>query len=151
MAGVDLGPKGQELRQRYIESLPARLEELHASWHWLQHVSWDSKSLTTMAQCAHKLYGSGTTFQFPDISHSAQILEDHLQKVLNKPDVTVDERHTIETSLDNLEGAIEKAIHTATPIQAVTTVRAATKSHHRIAVIEDDRNQSDFLQSWLEQ
>ena len=139
MAGVDLGPKGQELRRRYIESLPARLEELHASWQQLQHVSWESRSLAAMALCAHKLYGSGATFQLPDISHSAQILEVHLQKVLNKPDVTVDERHAIETSLDNLEGAIEKAIHTATPIQAVTTVRAATKSHHRIAVIEDDR------------
>lgn len=150
MVGANLGVKYQELRQQYAQNLPSRAKELRASWSHLQHVNWDKKTLLLMDRCAHKLSGSGTTFQFSAISESAQVLESQLQHVLNKPVATPIERDQIEASLQALERAIDQAINTATPNEtapaAVTVI-----NHHRIAVIEDDRNQAVFLQGWLEQ
>ena len=155
MAGADLGEKYRQLKQQYVRSLPTRLEELRASWRRLLHVSWDTKALTSMEQSAHKLSGSGSTFQFPDISQAARLLEDQLLPLLNKPDATATERHRIGALLEALEQAIAQAIQSEVPgvedAVALPASPATAARHHRIAVIEDDQNQADFLQDWLEQ
>ncbi|MDC0663690.1 EAL domain-containing response regulator [Marinobacter sp. SS21] len=151
MAGVDLGQKYEELKQQYVRSLPKRLDELRTVWNRLQHVSWDTKALTFMEQCAHKLSGSGATFQFPEISHCARVLEAQLRQMLNKPDANPSERNQIEASLRGLERALDQAINTATPQSVAIPPVKAVKSHHRIAVIEDDLSQAAFLKAWLDQ
>lgn len=151
MAGVDLGHKYEALKQQYVLGLPSRLDELQSSWSRLQHVSWDAKALTFMEQCAHKLSGSGATFQFPEISEAAQVLEDQLKQLLNKSDATPAERNQIEASLGKLERAVDKAVDTAPSQTAPAAAPEAAKNHYRIAVIEDDFNQAAFLKTWLEQ
>lgn len=151
MAGVDLGHKYEALKRQYVLGLPSRLDELKSSWSRLQHVSWDANALTFMAQCAHKLTGSGATFQFPEISEAARVLEDQLKQLLNKPDATLAERHLIEASLGKLERAVEQAINTAPAQTAPAAAPAAAKNHYRIAVIEDDLSQAAFLKTWLDQ
>ncbi len=155
MAGADLGEKYRELKLQYVRSLPSRLEELRASWGRLLHVSWDMKALAFMEQTAHKLSGSGSTFQFPDISQAARSLEDKLQPLLKKPDATPAEREQIGALLEQLEQAIDHAIRSEKPCEEAAIAppaspRAAVKQS-RIAVIEDDQNQADFLRDWLEQ
>lgn len=151
MAGVDLGHKYEALKQKYVLGLPSRLDELQASWSRLQHVSWDAKALTFMEQCAHKLAGSGATFQFPEISEAARVLEDQLQQLLSKSDATPAERNQIEASLGKLERAVDQAVNTTPSQTAPEAAPAAAKNHYRIAVIEDDLNQAAFLKTWLEQ
>lgn len=151
MAGGYLGPKYEALKQQYVRGLPSRLDELRSSWSRLQHVSWDAKALTFMEQCAHKLAGSGATFQFPEITETARVLEGQLLQLLNKPDATPAERSQIEASLGHLGQAMDEALNTVTSQPDPAAAPAAAKNHYRIAVIEDDLSQAAFLKTWLEQ
>ena len=155
MAGADLGEKYRELKQQYVRSLPKRLEELRATWSRLLHVSWDMKALAIMEQTAHKLSGSGSTFQFPEISRAARSLEDQLQPLLDKSDATPAERNRIGAALGDLEQAIAEAIESPdSGAEAETALSAspkATAKQQCIAVIEDDHSQAEFLTDWLEQ
>ncbi|MBU2954238.1 response regulator [Marinobacter sp. F3R08] len=150
MAGVDMGAKYQVLKQQYVQGLPSRLEELRTSWNRLRHVSWSAKVLSFMEQSAHKLAGSGSTFQFPDISESARILEEQLQQLLDKPDPTPAERNRIEVSLGVLERAIELAINAGNPEEAAGALAEVEKKHYRIAIVDDDDSQVARLKEWLE-
>jgi len=154
MAEATPGQKLQELRKRYIAGLPDRMGELRDSWNRLQHVSWDPKALAFMSQCAHKLTGSGATFQFPDITDTARILEQQLQALLEKADASAAERQQIDDSLKALEGAITQATSTsseAVPVTAVPREFMEQNRQHRIAIIEDDASQAEHLKNWLEQ
>ena len=71
MAEASPRQKLQELRSKYITSLPGRMGEFRDCWNRLLHVSWNPKTLDFMLQSVHKLNGSGATFQFPDISNRA--------------------------------------------------------------------------------
>jgi len=154
MAEATPGQKLQELRKRYITGLPDRMGELRDSWNRLQHVSWDPKALAFMSQCAHKLTGSGATFQFPDITDTARILEQQLQALLEKADASATERQQIDDSLKALEGAITQATSTsseAVPVAAEPREFMEQNRQHRIAIIEDDASQAEHLKNWLEQ
>lgn len=154
MADASPRQKLQELRSKYITSLPGRAGELRDSWNRLLHVSWNPKTLDFMRQSAHKLTGSGATFQFPDISNTAQILEKQLQALLEKSDASATERQKIDSVLNALECAIEEACR-ATPSREmpafVSKPVMENRQKSRIAVIEDDADQADHLKSWLEQ
>ncbi len=151
MAEASPGEKLRELRGKYITGLPDRMGELRDSWNRLQHVSWDPKALAFMDRCAHKLHGSGATFQLPDISDTARVLEEQLTTLREKPTAT--ERQHIEDSLKALERAIKQACGVSAkseaPVAAPKTVME--KNHpYRIVVIEDDANQAAHLKNWLE-
>lgn len=120
----------------------------------LLHVSWDPKALVFMHNCAHKLHGSGATFQFPEISNTARMLEEQLHALLAKADATSTERQQIDHSLKALELAIKEASHADIKRDApVSAPRTNIENHlqYRIAVIEDDANQAVHLKNWLEQ
>lgn len=154
MAEASPGQKLQELKNRYIAGLPNRMGELRDSWNRLLHVSWDPKALAFMHHCAHKLNGSGATFQFPDISDTARILEEQLKPLLVKPDANAAERQQIDRSLKALERAIDAASHADTKSEATASEPQTSTDKNqpfRIAVIEDDANQAAHLKSWLEQ
>ncbi|MBL1272161.1 MAG: DNA-binding response OmpR family regulator [Marinobacter maritimus] len=154
MAEANPGQKLQELRSRYIAGLPDRVGELRDSWNRLLHVSWNSKALEFMYQSAHKLTGSGATFQFPEISNTARILEEQLQALLAKSDATSTERQHIENSLKALERATEEASRAAPNTEMTAFASKAdvgSRQTYRIAVIEDDGNQAAYLKNWLEQ
>ncbi|WP_417517272.1 response regulator [Marinobacter sp.] len=153
MAEASPRQKLQELRGKYIAGLPDRMAELSDSWSHLQHVSWNQKSLTFMSQCAHKLTGSGTTFQFPDITNTARALEEQLQMILAKPDASSAERQQIDHALNALERAILQATNAGVKEENPDPAIQATpenNSQHRIAVIEDDADQAAHLKNWLE-
>ena len=152
MAEATPGQKLQELKNRYISGLPDRMGELRDSWNRLQHVSWDPKALAFMEQCAHKLAGSGATFQFPDISNTARILEQHLHALLEKTDASAAERRQVDDALKALEQAIAHAIAShGEPVAAEPKPVIVKKQQHRIAIIEDDTSQAEHLKNWLEQ
>ncbi|WP_417543730.1 response regulator [Marinobacter sp.] len=154
MSEASPGQKLQELRTRYIAGLPNRMGELGDSWNRLLHVSWNPKALEFMHQSAHKLTGSGATFQFPEISNTARILEEQLQVLLAKSDATSTERQQIENSLKALERAIEDASRAGPDNEMPVFVSKTVIEKHqplRIAVIEDDENQAAYLKNWLEQ
>lgn len=154
MAETSPGQKLEELRLRYVAGLPARLKELQDGWSRLCHVSWDPRILAFMIQSAHKLSGSGATFRFPDISASARVLEQQLQTLQGRHELSVLARKQIEASLKSLEDAITEACGSDTgntdplPVEPVAEV---VTPGPRIAVIEDDSSQGAHLKEWLEQ
>ncbi|RBW48549.1 response regulator [Marinobacter sp. F3R11] len=155
MTGTSPEQKLQKLRRRYINGLPDRMGELRDSWSRLVHVSWNPKTLESMYQSAHKLTGSGSTFQFPAITDTARTLEELLQALLEKPGATAAERQEVDAALNALESAIDVACQ-ATPDQdempaAVPTTVLEKRKSYRIAVIEDDPDQAAHLKNWLEQ
>lgn len=153
MAKATPGEKLRELRGKYITGLPDRMDELRDAWNRLQHVSWDPKTLAFMDRCAHKLHGSGATFQFPDISDTARVLEEQLKILLEKPNAIATERQHIEDSLKALERAIKQAsgVDAKSEASASAPQTAIEQNHqYRIAVIEDDANQAAYLKNWLE-
>ncbi|WP_372965927.1 response regulator [Marinobacter sp.] len=152
MAEASPGQKLQELKIRYIAGLPDRMDELRDSWNRLQYVSWDPKALAFMSQCAHKLSGSGATFQFPDITNTSRVLEQHLLALLEKPDASAAERGQVDHALKALEQAIAQATTSESELVATEPKPVVEeKRQHRIAIIEDDTNQAEHLKNWLEQ
>jgi len=154
MTGTSSGQKFQELRSRYVNGLPDRMGELRDSWSRLVHVSWNTKALEFMYQSAHKLNGSGATFQFPDITDTARTLEQQLQALLAKPDASAAERQEVDKALSALERAIEAACQTTPGQDTPATVPESVmekRNAYRIAVVEDDPDQAAHLKNWLEQ
>ena len=153
MAETSPGQKLQELRSRYIAGLPERMAELQDSWSRLQHVSWDPKALDFMSHCAHKLAGSGATFRFPDITSTARVLEERLQGLREKSDASAPERQLIDEALKALERAITQASGSAQESEVETGPQEFMEpgQQHRIAIIEDDASQAEYLKNWLEQ
>ncbi|MGQ7275324.1 response regulator [Marinobacter sp. V034] len=150
-----ISPKQQleALKHRYVQGLPDRMDEISASWARLQHVSWDPKALAFMDQCAHKLVGSGATFQFPDISEKARLLEKHLQVLLTKSDADPAERKQIDDAVTALSKTIELATKADTdrePLNAEVEYEQPLNAQYGIAVIEDDPNQAELLKAWLQ-
>lgn len=154
VTGKNAGQRFTELRHQYAQGLPDRISEINASWDRLQHVSWDPKALTFMAHCAHKLTGSGATFQFPQISTDARALERLLQALLTKPDADAAERCQVSEALSTLTRSVEQAVDANTfPDESATSLHNEQDDNrrYRIAVIEDDPSQATHLQAWLQQ
>ena len=151
MAIAEFEKRYQELKRQYVEKLPNRLKELNALWNRLKHVNWDDKALSAMEQGAHKLSGSGRTFQFPAVGEQARGLEHQIQLLRGKQDVSLAERAKLEAALRSLEHAIHQAVNSDIPEEATPAAPASAKHHHRVAVIEDDLDQADLLRLWLEE
>jgi len=142
--------KLSELIGRYINSLPERLREITQAWERLKHIEWDSSHIDIMLQGAHKLAGSGKTFQFPDISTSAARLEAELLATQQPGGAGANQQQRISAALDALTSAIRHAItakHGKSP--ALPTAPQNTVNGVRITLIEDDADQAALLSEWL--
>lgn len=151
--------KMRELRLQYLKALPAHAKVLNEHWRRLRHVSWEAPSVQTMYQTAHKLAGSGTTFGYESITHTARALENLLSPMLESGEVaSAALREAIDTALQALVRAMDAALKgkrvaekaTATSDSAVP-VAADTGLNARIALVEDDEVLAGQLRLWLEQ
>ncbi len=142
--------KYRELRQRYVDGLPARLEQITSLWDSLLHINWSAAQVAQLLQLAHKLSGSGATYQLPDISRHAALLEQTLTS-LGKAVPDSDQREQLATTLRGLTRACADAAQSvaepdAPPLLAETPV---TTTRKQIALIEDDPDQSRLMQALL--
>lgn len=150
MANAVQEQKLSELISRYIKGLPQRLLAISQAWERLKHVEWNDRHIDIMLQEAHKLAGSGKTFQFPDISTRAAELESALLASRQPQGAGPDQQQLIAAALDSLGGAIRYAIATH---QGKTPVLPVTPSNSRktatLTLIEDDADQAALLSEWL--
>lgn len=58
----------KQLRQDYIENLPAKIEEIQTRL--------DATHIEQLREDFHKLKGTGKTYGFPEISQLAEVVED---------------------------------------------------------------------------
>lgn len=139
-----------KIQKNYLESLPKRIDDLSNAWSRLKHLNWDKQVLTTLCNAAHKLHGSGQTFQFPRISDRAKGVEHLLQTVLDSGEASPEQRHSIDHAIQLLREAIEQAIQGSGEVGSDTGGHALVKQlAAHVAVIEDDPHQAALIQHWL--
>jgi len=66
------------LQRQFLESLPQKAHQLEDLWRRLRYLRWSEPGFKTFQQLVHRLVGSGTTFGLPEVSHTAQLLEQYL-------------------------------------------------------------------------
>lgn len=145
--------------RRYIEGLPARLAELERAWSHLKYVEWAARPLQILSNGAHKLAGSGASFQQPEISRIAKQLE---LKVLELGDKRADAIQTqqIDNLMAELGAQIERSLNAFSSqdphVEQPEPEEEDAEAHYdrdlyRIALVEDDDDQAQLLGAWLEQ
>jgi multidomain signaling protein FimX len=67
------------LREDYRSQLGPLVESMHEDW-WRCRSRRDPVAAARLHQSAHRLYGSGATFGFPELSDVAAELEEQLDK-----------------------------------------------------------------------
>ena len=70
----EIQDKLKELQDEYLKRLPNELHDAQALWSAVRLDGSDSQSLESLYRLMHRLNGSGTTFGFPDISHTASMV-----------------------------------------------------------------------------
>lgn len=68
----------KHLQRQFLESLPQKAHQLEDLWHHLRYLRWSEQGFKTFQQLAHRLVGSGATFGIPEVSETAQLLEQYL-------------------------------------------------------------------------
>lgn len=68
----------QLLQRQFLESLPQKAHQLEDLWHHLRYLRWSEKGFKTFQQLAHRLVGSGASFGLPEVSQTAQLLDQYL-------------------------------------------------------------------------
>lgn len=138
-----------KIQKNYLNGLPKRFDDLYNAWSRLKHLNWDKQVLTFMCNAAHKLHGSGQTFQFPRISDHAKSVEHLLQAVLDSGEATPEQRQSIDNAIQLLRVAIEQAVRGSAE-QSGSMAHALVKQlTAHVAVIEDDPHQAALIQQWL--
>jgi len=150
--GQTLEARLSALTEKYVASLPARLEELETFVQYFSDAhehEGRSLALQSIQACAHRLAGSGATYGFPDISDHAAQLDQHC---VNNTSVTL-------MSLEDCVGRIGAAIRAATAIESNDDVSAVSSSGEmavearrkpRIAFLGTDTDTADSVSAQLE-
>jgi HPt (histidine-containing phosphotransfer) domain-containing protein len=71
------------LREDYLSQLGPLVESMHQDW-WRCRSRRDPAAAARLHQSAHRLYGSGATFGFPELSDVAAELEERLDKAFSE-------------------------------------------------------------------
>lgn len=71
----DLEIRLAEIKRSYIAELPAKAADIEAVWRKVQAGDWEPASVHELHRMVHSLAGSGATFGFAALSHSARALE----------------------------------------------------------------------------
>lgn len=68
----------QHLQRQFLDGLPQKAHQLEDLWHHLRYLSWSEQGFKAFQQLVHRLVGSGTSFGIPDITQTAQLLDQYL-------------------------------------------------------------------------
>lgn len=113
----------EELRQQYLDSLPERLANLKSLARDLR--AGKNEALEQIRMIAHSLYGSGTTFGFPEITAASAKVENASKAELTRP-------------LAEL-GAVLKSV--------IDNARTAAPGQRAMLIVEDDQENADLIRS----
>lgn len=114
--------KLQALYEQYTKELPNKINTIYTKWHALSQ-NMNLPGLQEFHRIVHGLSGSAGTYGYHDLSASARVLENFLQKLFDKKEVTEQESLQITEMLDN----INKIFLTSVKNQLSFTVSKADK------------------------
>lgn len=108
------------LKQRYLDSLPSKLDELRAARRAYLAAPTDRQRLQNWRILTHRLAGSGATYGYAGLSQQARGLDTILKSLLGTADVEstpqsdepdAEQVRTLDTLAASLEAMIESVIN----------------------------------------
>jgi len=105
----EIQDKLKELQDEYLKRLPNELHDAQALWSAVRLDGSDTESLESLYRLMHRLNGSGTTFGFPDISHTASMVEEAIQEIVNNEGTpSPDQEKQIEAGLQQMNETMNR-------------------------------------------
>jgi len=143
-----------ELRARYLASVPEKLNQLQDAWSRIQTEGWNAETVEPLRAMAHRLAGSAGSYGFRSQGQAAADLEDVLLRVSDATDrealsEQVQERfERLSAGLRQLLGAQPSAPGAAATPAAHPHAPAPAlprDSSNYVYLVEDDPEQSESL------
>ncbi len=152
------------LHEEYLQRLPAKIQDIEASWQTLLPGGDDSEMLQTFYRKVHSLAGSSATHRLDSVSDTLRQIEQELQTVIDSNGaLSTEARGHITALLDGVAELVGTMTPTSTPPQPaqdapeppIATTGYTTSDYHlltpdptsnrRIFLVEDDPNQAQDL------
>jgi len=99
-----------KLCQSFAASLPERRDALIAGWSAFENSGWKGVGADQLYRAAHSLAGSAATFDFANLGRHARVLTDHLHALIDRANVTSDDRTKAQQMLGELLAELSKEI-----------------------------------------
>lgn len=129
----EIHDKLKELKDDYLKRLPDEMKEAQALWAAVREDGSDAESLNSLYRLMHRLNGSGMTFGFPDVSHTASVVERVIQEVVNNGEMP-SPGHGVE-----IEAGLQQMNETiARLFKSMTAQEAAEESVEEVADEEEN-------------
>jgi multidomain signaling protein FimX len=80
---LDFHQQLEQLRQKFVASLPERGQRLEEIWSHLRHLNWSQQGINVLQHFAHKLAENSTHYGFPELQLSAAQLDELLISLSN--------------------------------------------------------------------
>ncbi|GGY65199.1 hypothetical protein GCM10011613_06320 [Cellvibrio zantedeschiae] len=144
------GNNVQHLQRQFLESLPQKAHQLEDLWRHLRYLRWSEQGFKTFQQLAHRLVGSGATFGIPEISQTAQLLDQYLQdyQELGQPMGGI-EFEMIDQMVSALGRTLANA-KTSTSLKEITVPENTGAGKH-IFIVESDHALAALMTVYLRQ
>lgn len=139
----------QHLQRQFLESLPQKAHQLEDLWRHLRYLRWSEQGFKTFQQLAHRLAGSGATFGLPEISQSAQLLDQYLNDCQDLgQSIDAIELEMIDQLVSSL-GRTLKNIDTTNNTQQEIVIPENTGAGKHIFLVESDHALSALIMVYL--
>ena len=141
----------EQLRKRYLDSVPNKLEKLDSAWQSIAAGDWGKPALDDLKQEVHRIAGSSGSYGFHALSETAIALEKQLLRWYQTPD-DPELRHSIERGYAKLAANLEQLSQAGAPdISAHPILEGSRqKTKELVFLVEDDLEQVDSLHDQLE-
>ncbi|HDK38466.1 MAG TPA: response regulator, partial [Thiolapillus brandeum] len=138
----------QQLARRYINSLPEYCRRIHLLWE--NSRGGNAEALEKLAEAAHKLYGSSSSYGLADVAQTAQHIERLSKRLLqgsdtDKDEITVD----LDRMTEQLAALGEKASFDDIDFERFESSLGAEGSGRQqgpwVFIVDDDPDQGEQL------
>lgn len=115
-AHTEFQTRFEALCRSYARRLTGQLAEIRTEWRRSQHDCENPQALATMHRIAHTVAGSGATFGFPKVSHTARELKLLLENAIaGEIPIDLDFRDKVEVALAELSRVVPQPPRSSAP------------------------------------
>lgn len=141
-----------ELRARYLASVPEKLQQIQDAWSRIQSDGWRPEHLEPLRAMAHRLAGSAGSYGFRSQGQAAADLEDLIVRFAETPDpqalaeqieVRFERLSTLLRQLVQTQSCAPETAPVARPHGSPATLPRDSSNY--VYLVEDDPEQSESL------
>lgn len=108
----------QYLQRQFLDGLPQKAHQLEDLWRHLRYLNWSEQGFRAFQQVVHRLVGSGTSFGLPEVTQTAQLLDQYLidYQELGQPIGGIEFE-----MIDQMVSALARTLNSTNPSAALNT------------------------------